>query len=104
MGSFDCGISTVVPRSLEPIQPIQLGSLTEKQAICPRQVVVNAKPDRKKASCVFLLGLVSGLILPPAWRALHPEVQAQEAKMPFASSIDQRQQTVEELRKLNALM
>jgi hypothetical protein len=31
-------------------------------------------------------------------------VTAQETKQPFASSIEQRQQTVDELRKLNALM
>ena len=33
-----------------------------------------------------------------------PEATAQEGQQPFASSIEQRQQTVEELRKLNALM
>jgi hypothetical protein len=33
-----------------------------------------------------------------------PSVTAQETRQPFASSIEQRQQTVEELRKLNALM
>jgi hypothetical protein len=51
-----------------------------------------------------LLGLATGLIAPSTWRALQPEVLAQEGKMPFASSIEQRQQSVEELRKLNALM
>lgn len=57
-----------------------------------------------RAVYVFLLGLAAGLVVPSAWRALQPEVQAQDAKMPFASSIEQRQQTVEELRKLNALV
>ena len=58
----------------------------------------------RKTCTVFLLGVFSGLVLPVVGRALHSEVEAQEGKMPFASAIDQRQQTVEEIRKLNALM
>ena len=52
----------------------------------------------------FFLGLATGVISLELLRTQSHEVEAQEGKMPFASSIDQRQQTVEELRKLNALM
>jgi hypothetical protein len=64
---------------------------------------VVAKPIRSSAA-LFLLGLATGLVLPSAWALLQREAHAQEGKMPFASSIEQRQQSVEELRKLNALM
>jgi hypothetical protein len=53
---------------------------------------------------VFLLGVATGVISLELLRVPSREAEAQEGKMPFASSIDQRQQTVEELRKLNALM
>ena len=55
-------------------------------------------------SLVFLLGVVTGILSLELLRVPSRAVEAQEGKMPFASSIDQRQQTVEELRKLNALM
>ena len=58
----------------------------------------------RRTFAVFLLGVIGGLLLPVLGRALHSEAEAQEGKMPFASSIDQRQQTVEEIRKLNGLM
>lgn len=58
----------------------------------------------KKTLVIFFIGLVSGLVIPSLGRAIQPEANAQEGKMPFASSIEQRQQTVEEMRKLNALM
>jgi len=58
----------------------------------------------RRPRLVFLTGLISGVVLTLGWRALHPEAQAQEPKMPFASSVEQRQQTVEEIRKLSALM
>jgi hypothetical protein len=63
-----------------------------------------AMQTSRNTCAVFLLGVFSGLVLPVVGRALHTEVEAQEGKMPFASAIDQRQQTVEEMRKLNALM
>lgn len=53
---------------------------------------------------VFIGGVIAGLALPAIGQKLCPPAQAQDAKLPFASSIDQRQQTVEELRKLNGLM
>lgn len=53
---------------------------------------------------VFLLGLATGVISLELLRTPAREVEAQEGKMPFASSIEQRQQTVEELRRLNSLM
>jgi hypothetical protein len=53
---------------------------------------------------VFLLGVAIGALALEIVRGPAREAEAQEGKMPFASSIDQRQQTVEELRKLNALM
>lgn len=52
----------------------------------------------------FVLGVATGMVALELLRVPSREVEAQEGKMPFASSIDQRQQTVEELRKLNALM
>jgi hypothetical protein len=53
---------------------------------------------------VYLTGVATGLLLMAFCRTPSREAAAQEGKMPFASSIDQRQQTVEELRKLNALV
>jgi len=53
---------------------------------------------------VFLLGVLTGMFALAVLRVPAPQAEAQEGKMPFASSIDQRQQTVEELRRLNALM
>jgi hypothetical protein len=53
---------------------------------------------------VFLLGVVTGVLALELLRMPGRDVEAQEGKMPFASSIEQRQQTVEELRRLNALM
>jgi hypothetical protein len=53
---------------------------------------------------VFLLGVATGVVALELVRVPGRQAEAQEGKMPFASSIDQRQQTVEELRKLNALM
>ena len=55
-------------------------------------------------SLVFLLGVVTGALSLELLRVPSREVEAQEGKLPFASSIEQRQQTVEELHKLNALM
>lgn len=55
-------------------------------------------------SLVFLLGIVTGVLCLEMLRGPSREAEAQEGKMPFASSIEQRQQSVEELRKLNALM
>jgi hypothetical protein len=53
---------------------------------------------------VFLTGVATGLFLMAFCRLPSREAVAQEGKLPFASSIDQRQQTVEELRKLNSLV
>ena len=53
---------------------------------------------------VFLLGVATGAMVLELVRVPDREVEAQEGKMPFASSIEQRQQTVEELRRLNALV
>src|SRR2546425_1048960 len=55
-------------------------------------------------SLVFLLGAVSGVLFLLLLRSPGQEAAAQEGKQPFASSIEQRQQTVEELRKTNALL
>ena len=57
-----------------------------------------------KRAPTFLLGGVVAVLLTSWLRLPSPMAAAQEGKMPFANSIDQRQQTVEELRKLNALM
>ncbi len=50
------------------------------------------------------LGLAAGFVVALFVRQPAPIVTAQETRQPFASSIEQRQQTVEELRKLNGLM
>ena len=56
-----------------------------------------------KKSFWFVAGAVSALVFSlvrlPASVAV-----AQQGKQPFASSIEQRQETVEQLRKLNGLM
>ena len=55
-------------------------------------------------SLLFLTGVLSGMLFLVFFRLPGREAEAQEGRQPFASSIEQRQQTVEELRKLNALM
>jgi hypothetical protein len=52
----------------------------------------------------FLLGGVLAAAATIWLRQPEPVANAQEGRQPFASSVEQRQQTVEELRKLNALM
>ena len=59
---------------------------------------------KAKQSLVFLLGALTGVLFLGLFRLPGSEVTAQEGKQPFASSIEQRQQTVEELRKTNALL
>ena len=49
-------------------------------------------------------GMVAGLILSEWLRAPAALATAQDARQPFANSLEQRQQSVEELKKLNALM
>jgi hypothetical protein len=59
--------------------------------------------DRKKSHWLALgMGCVGLLFVLD--RAPNATVTGQESRQPFASSIEQRQQTVEELRKLNALV
>jgi hypothetical protein len=50
------------------------------------------------------MGTLAGLAISEFARSSAPQAAAQDAKLPFANSVDQRLQTVEELRKLNALM
>ena len=57
-----------------------------------------------KKAATFLLGAVTALLLMMWVRLPGPSASAQEGRQPFASSIEQRAQTVEELRKLNALV
>ena len=49
-------------------------------------------------------GVLAGVVLSEWGRSPAIEATAQDAKQPFANSVEQRQQTVEELHKLNALM
>ena len=63
-----------------------------------------AERPRSKKALVAVLGMASlGLAL-LLFRQPSSDARAQDSRQPFASSIEQRQQTVEELRKLNALM
>ncbi|MBI3463944.1 MAG: hypothetical protein HY000_12930 [Planctomycetes bacterium] len=55
-------------------------------------------------SLLFMTGVLSGMLGLVLFRLPGRDAEAQEGRQPFASSIEQRQQTVEELRKLNALM
>ncbi len=50
------------------------------------------------------MGFLLAVALALFFRLPGPAATADEAQQPFASSTEQRQQTVEELRKLNALM
>ncbi len=52
----------------------------------------------------FVSGFAAGMLFLAIVRLPSREVEAQDGKLPFASSVEQRQQSVEELRKLNALM
>ncbi len=52
----------------------------------------------------LIAGIAIGVIGSELIRSPGAEATAQDAKQPFANSIEQRQQTVEELRKLNSLM
>ena len=47
------------------------------------------------------LGFALALVF---FRLSAPVVTAQESRQPFANSVEQRQQTIDELRKLQALM
>lgn len=58
----------------------------------------------KKNAMTFLIGGITAVLLMTWVRVPGHSAAAQEGRQPFASSIEQRQQTVEELRKLNALM
>jgi len=54
---------------------------------------------------LFLAGLLVGLAINAgAPRLAQPAAQAQMARKPFASSIEQRQQIIAELQKLNRLI
>jgi hypothetical protein len=65
---------------------------------------VNGETAKKARTWgVFLAGVLAGVAL-TAGRTWSNDAHAQDAKLPFASSVEQRQQNVEELRKLNALM
>lgn len=58
-----------------------------------------------KSGRVFWLaaGMVAGMILSEWFRTANVAT-AQDARQPFANSLEQRQQSVEELKKLNSLM
>lgn len=56
-----------------------------------------------KPFALTVAGLIGALFL-VLFRLPGSSATAQEGRQPFASSVEQRQQTVEELRKLNALM
>lgn len=49
-------------------------------------------------------GMVLGGVLTELAQLPGGTATAQDAKLPFANSVDQRHQNIEELRKLNALM
>ena len=59
---------------------------------------------KTKKWLVFLLGVATGVLALELVRVPSHRAEAQEGKLPFANSVDQRQQSVEELRRLNALM
>ena len=57
-----------------------------------------------KKSCMFAVAVASVVVFLVLFRLPSATVTAQDSRQPFASSIEQRQQTVEEIRKLSALM
>src|SRR2546425_11705308 len=59
---------------------------------------------RFKETSSFLLGAATVLVFGLIARSSAPVATAQESRAPFASSVEQRQSTVEELRKLTALV
>lgn len=78
-----------------------IDSKNEKTAILKYIGVQSMRPSR----FIWLTaGALAGFVLSELVRSPAPVATAQDAKQPFANSTDQRQQTVEELRRLNALM
>ncbi len=52
----------------------------------------------------YLLGAATVLVVELLFRGPAPLATAQENRAPFASSVEQRQATIEELRKIEAIL